>query len=266
MRKLGFEGAILAALVLSFAGIARAEPPAWPAGVDLSRGVDIDEDYRAQFHLCDTNAETRGADATFRRGCRGDPNRVTALRRLPSGAIAFVSKLAIDFDGSPLACGPNRDRSDQCGTSLMLPDANGVRTPVNADRVPYVVIPRRAPDAPGGQFSQLTGVRVGDFGVAIWGGRVVPVIVADTGPYDRLGEGSLALHRALGHEQCAARDPDDTCVQAKFQLSIESDVVTVLFPGTAQPGLTAEQVEQTVRTEGARLWAAHQAEVLAAGR
>ena len=261
MKRPWTDYAVLAALALASPAVARADGASWPAGVDLSRGFDIDEAYRDQVHLCDTQAEYAGADPTFRRSCRGDPNRVTALRRLPSGAIAYVSKLAIDFDGSPLACGPNHDRSDQCGTSLMLRDAGGVPTPVNADRIPYVVIPRRGAAEGSAQFSQLTGVRVGDFGVVIWRGRVVPVIVADTGPYDRLGEGSLALHRALGHEQCAVRDAHDTCTQAKFQLSIESDVVTVLVPGTARTDLTPENLAAVVRSEGARLWAAHQAEV-----
>ncbi len=181
--------------------------------------------------------------------------------------MAYVSKLAIDFDGSPLACGPNRDIQDQCGTSLMLPDASGKLRPVNADRTPYVVIPNFGPPDTGGEFSRLTGLHVGDFGVVIWRGVATPVIVADTGPYNKLGEGSLALHRALGHEQCAQRDADDVCVAANDpQESIESDVVTILFPGSAKPGLTAETLDETVRTEGARLWAAYRQTLQATAR
>ena len=265
MKRAGFLCAALSALACSAPLPARAEAPAWPPWVDLSRGVDVDEGYRAWFHLCEAASRARAARLfTYGHGCRDDPNRVTALRRMPGGAVAYVSRLAVDFDGSPLACGPDHDASDQCVTSLMLPDASGKPIPVNADRVPYVVIPRRDPDRTRGQFSRLTGVRVGDFGVVLWRDRVVPVIVADTGPYEKLGEGSLALHRALGHDQCAERDPADTCVRAAEQDSIERDVVTVLFPGSAMTGVTAETLEQTVRAEAMRLWSAYRAELLPA--
>jgi hypothetical protein len=138
----------------------------------------------------------------------------------------------------------------------MLPDASGALHPVDADRIPYVVIPNMGPPSARGEFARLTGVNVGDFGVVIWRGRTVPVIVADTGPYNKLGEGSLALHRALGHDQCAERDAADVCLRGREpQSSIESDVVTVLFPGSARPDLTIETLEATVKREAMRLWA-----------
>src|SRR4051794_20121444 len=104
--------ALLAALSAVLAPAATAAPT-WPASVDLGAGTDIDEDYRAQFALCDAENRFRGEDFSERRSCSDDPNRVTALRRLPSGAVAYVSKLSVDLDGSPLACGPARGRSDQ---------------------------------------------------------------------------------------------------------------------------------------------------------
>lgn len=216
---------------------------------ELAAGVDVDEAYRAQFDLCDARNEFEGQ--TFQRwgGCRGDPNRAVLLRRLPGGPIAYVSKLAVDLDGSPFACGPNRGRSDQCPTSLMLADARGEPVPLDADRVPYVVIPSR------GEFSRLTGVRVGDFGVVIKDGVVAPVIVGDTGPPNKLGEGSLALHRALGRELCAARDGGGVCVEVPDDItSIEEGVTTILFPGSARSDLTPDNVEAVVRSEGLRLW------------
>jgi hypothetical protein len=176
--------------------------------------------------------------------------------------VAYVSKLAIDFDGSPLACGPGRDRQDQCPTSLMLPDATGIRVPTNADRINYVVIPNAGPPENRGEFHSLTGLGVGDFGVVIWNGAVVPVIVADTGPYTKLGEGSLALHRSLGHEQCAMRDTADVCLQSKEQASIDEDVVTILVPGTARHDLTAETLEAAVPREAMRLWESYRRTVL----
>jgi hypothetical protein len=220
---------------------------------ELAAGVDVNEDYRAQFDLCDNQSGFSGEG--YGRGCRGDPNRADVLVRLPGGPIAYVSKLAVDLDGSPFACGPDHQRSDQCPTSLMLTDAEGGEVPLDADRVPYVVIPAAGPDAHRGEFSRLTGVGVGDYGVVIKDGVAVPVIVGDTGPYNKLGEGSLALHRALGRELCTDRDAGGVCRHVVDDMtSIEGGVTTVLFPGSRRDDLTPGNVEAVVRSEGMRLW------------
>ena len=227
-------------------------PSPWPHGVDLPRGRPVDEDYRRQFDACDRTERFRGHST---HGCGDDPNAVTALRRLPDGTIAYTSKLAVDLDGSPFACGPHRGRMDQCPTSLMLSGPRGREVPVNADAVPYVVIPEAGPPDVQGEFARLTGVRVGDFGVVISHGRVVPVIVADTGPFAKLGEGSLALHRALGRELCVRRDPSGVCRHVVDGMeSIGSDVVTVLFPGTARRELTAANIVAVTRRAGLAAW------------
>ena len=222
---------------------------------ELAAGVDVDEAYRAQFDLCDAQNQFHGA--TFERagGCRGDPNKAEVLLRLPGGVIAYVSKLAVDLDGSPFACGPDHQRSDQCPTSLMLNDKTGAEVPLDADRVPYVVIPAAGPGPWRGEFSRLTGVRVGDLGVVIKDGVVVPVIVGDTGPYNKLGEGSLALHRALGRELCIDRDAGGVCRHVVDDMtSIDDGVVTILFPGSRPEGLTPDNVEAVVKAEGLKLW------------
>jgi hypothetical protein len=222
---------------------------------ELAAGVEVDEGYRAQFDLCDSQNEFRGERFERGRGCRGDPNRAQALLRLPGGAIAYVSKLAVDLDGSPFACGPDRQRSDQCPTALMFSRPDGGETPLDADRVPYVVIPAAGPVPWRGEFSRLTGVRVGDLGVVIRDGVVVPVIVGDTGPYNKLGEGSLALHRALGRELCTDRGGDGVCRHVVGDMtSIDDGVTTVLFPGSRPQGLTPDNVEAVVRALGLRLW------------
>jgi hypothetical protein len=228
----------------------------WPVGVELPAGIPVNEEYRRQFELCDREGTFRGLTSRYTRGCANDPNVVTALRTLPGGAIAYVSKLAVDLDGSAFACGPNHGRMDQCPTSLMLPSEHGHDVPVDADRVPYVVIPEAGPPEVAGEFTRLTGVHVGDFGIVIANGRTIPVIVADTGPYSKLGEGSLALHRALDHEQCVGRKDHDVCRRVDDEgLSITSDVTTILFPGTAVDGLTPANIEAVVKREASRHWA-----------
>ena len=133
-------------LIASFLlGTAVSAAPPWPARIALPAGQPIDEEYRHQFDLCDSAGTFRDHRSRYTRSCADDPNRVTALRRLPNGAIAYVSKLAVDLDGSPFACGPGHGRMDQCPTSLMLPDGKGGEVPVDADSIPYVVIPEAGP-------------------------------------------------------------------------------------------------------------------------
>lgn len=224
----------------------------WPAGVDLPAGQEIDEAYRREFDQCDRQERFRGHPT---HGCSDDPNAVTALRRLPDGSVGYVSKLAVDLDGSPFACGPDHGRMDQCPTSLMLPDGRGGEVPVDADAIAYVVIPEAGPSDVRGEFTRLTGVGVGDFGVVIAGGRIVPVIVADTGPFAKLGEGSLALHRALGRELCVERSAAACRRMVEPMESIDGNVTTILFPGTARDNLTPATIGAVTHTEGLRLWA-----------
>lgn len=234
-----------------------ASDPSWPADIDLSSGVDIDEGYRAQFELCDTRGLFRGHSSAHGFGCKGDPNKATVLRRMPDGAVAYTAKLAVDLDGSPFACSSDHGPTDQCPTTIMLPAPNGAgEVPVDSDAVPYVVIPAAGPDDVRGEFTRLTGVRAGDFGVVVYHGHVVPVIVADTGPFPKIGEGSMALHRALGRELCRRRVASVCTAVVDPMESIEGDVTTILFPGTARDDLTPANVAAITRSEGMRLWAA----------
>jgi hypothetical protein len=244
---------LIAAVLAASAPVRAAEPL-----LDVASGADIDEGYRAQFDRCDQDDHFYGA--TFKRweGCRGDPNRARVLKRLADGAVAYESKLAVDLDGSAFACGPAHGRTDQCDTALELSDATGADAPLDADLIPYVVIPQAGPGEHRGEFTRLTGVKVGDFGVVIYHGRVVPVIVGDTGPYNKIGEGSLALHRALGRELCVRRDKAHVCrAVVRDMESIDDSVVTVLFPGSARQDLTPQTLISTINAEGARLWARH---------
>lgn len=221
--------------------------------VRVPAGHPVDEEYRRQFGSCDRDGSFRGYQVD---PCTDDPNQVTALRRLHDGAIAYVSKLAVDLDGSRFACGPRHGRTDQCPTALMLRTEKNREIPVDADAIPYVVIPEAGPPAVAGEFTRLTRVKVGDFGIVIANGRVVPVIVGDTGPFAKLGEGSLALHRALGRQLCVERDSTGECSRVVDNMeSIGGGVRTVLFPGTARRDLTPRNIASIVHEEGLALWA-----------
>ncbi|ATC32123.1 hypothetical protein CA606_07025 [Caulobacter vibrioides] len=241
--------------------------PTWPSWVNLSSLTDVDENYRGEFMGCDTANRFRSISlpATLSGrtyyGCISDPNQVTALRQaagVPGKSpklVAFTSKLSVDLDGSWYAC-HTPGQTDQCGTSLSLRNSAGVETPVSSDFVPYVVMPVAGPtSALAQEFRSLTGLKMGDFGVVLTKTDVIPVILADGGPFPKLGEGSIALHRHLGRELCKTKDAQGRCTSIVRPLSSAAGpFVTVLFPGSRIPGLKAEEVEAVTKREGLRLW------------
>ena len=236
-------------------------PVAATSEPDYSAAVPIDEAYRAEFARCDRENIFRGRTMTGYGRCMTDPSRVERLAALDGIAI-FTSKLGVDLDGSWWACNGDGP-TDLCGTWLMLPG----NKPVDSDEVPYIVIPiAKGGDLLNREFRNKTHVGKGDFGVAIYRGRVVPVIVADGGPFNKLGEGSMALHRAFNRELCAERNTAGQCIRPNgaANRSIESGVTTILFPGSARADLTTANVRAVTCAEGARLWRAFRHKVRAA--
>jgi len=82
----------------------------------------------------------------------------------------------------------------------------------------------------------------------------VPVMAADTGPFYKIGEGSLALHRALGIEFCRSRDAQQNCTSTKPGGSMPSGVTTIMFPGTRPPGLTPDTIGSITNENGRALY------------
>jgi Fungal chitosanase of glycosyl hydrolase group 75 len=114
--------------------------------------------------------------------------------------------------------------TDQPATSLRygLPGCPSV----NADKVPYVVIP-------GGAFAGSLGVELGDVAAVIYKDRVVYAIVADVGPNCKIGEGSIQLHEKLlgaGHG-CTKRDELGVCIKPAAS-GIEKNALYFIFPGS----------------------------------
>jgi hypothetical protein len=208
-------------------------------------GGPISESYRNQFGTCDRTDKFGTVQLPIRNakgkvvwfGCHSDPSRFDRFASVPAvsgapAAVIFVSKLAHDRDGSPGVCTGAAGPTDQCGTSLMLNPtashpcllhtASGRQcVPVNAQEIPYVVIPVAAPrgiDA--GEFRRRSGVGFGDYGVVIANGKTIPVIVADGGPAYKMGEGSTALLSALSSDGRPH--------------TISSGVTYLLFPGTRE--------------------------------
>lgn len=108
---------------------------------------------------------------------------------------------------------------------------------VNSDRVPYITLP--------GTLMQIRGT-LGSLALvhARLGGKdqTVVAVVADKGNDKELGEGSIALHRAL-----RGLPIDETAPVHGYQ--IETGVTTVLFPGTTMTKPITNERLQARRAE-----------------
>ena len=128
-----------------------------------------------------------------------------------------VKDLDLDTDGADDVTVVHWEKYHQSQTSL---DPSG--KVISSVGVPYVVFP--------GWFAQAVGIALGSVCVVLDGDRdPVYAVFADYGPRKKIGEGSIALHRALGHETVKSGRIKDE--------SLGRDVRIVFFPG--QEGLQA---------------------------
>jgi hypothetical protein len=245
---------------------AGAQPPpttgAPPSEINFAKAAPVDEEYRAQFLECDQRDVFRGIAMEKFQRCSGDPNNLVRLVRfpkidgLPGVAIAFTSKLGVDYDGSWVAA-HTPGMTDQKDTSKEYPGPNGQNVPTDSDSIPYIVIPNagHADSAIRNGFTTNTGVKLGDLGVVLFQGHVVPVVVADGGPFNKIGEGSVALHRALGREFCLSRNAEGTCVKLNpSPSSIEGGVSAIIFTDSQVSGITAASLAKVTNDQGMRLF------------
>lgn len=188
-----------------------------------------------------------------------------------SGAVLFTAGMTIDADGAPNAYAPKNKGLDltanargpqgwaalvtnQKGdpvrqkkgqyrgyyistTSLEQPDVADVANPkryIDARTISYIVLPRN--------FAERFGISLGDLAIVFneTTGRSAYAIFADVGPRGRIGEGSIALAKAIG----MPADPRSS--QALGHITY------LIFPGSAARGnkrITAARV----RSAAARL-------------
>lgn len=179
-------------------------------------------------------------------------------------AFYYESKLAVDADGAPNAYNPQNtgldalsnagrpgrwwalatDTGRSDGTPILqgpadpfpgyyvsmtsLEDTTKPRTDphrfVDAFRVPFFVLP--------GNLAKQIGAKLGDFAYVIntRNGKSSAAIFADFGPETKLGEGSVALARALGIRESARVGGTD------------GGVVTIVFPGSGSGKPVAPEV------------------------
>jgi hypothetical protein len=160
----------------------------------------------------------------------GDPERIVPIGRLPGTAAFFYeSGMTIDADGAPNAYHPDNTGLDDLANAgtpgrweglakdpygepyIQGPDdpypGYYVSATALADRSKPISDPTRYVDAtkipfvvlPGGMAREL-GARPGDFAIVFnqRNGKSSYAIFADVGPFDHIGEGSVALAEGLG--------------------------------------------------------------------
>ncbi|MFJ6845319.1 glycoside hydrolase family 75 protein [Streptomyces griseoluteus] len=107
------------------------------------------------------------------------------------GAVFWKADMDIDCDGRPgTRC--NRRTDPDFSPATAFPQSDG--RPLDAERLPYIVIPAAGPR----WDHRAHGVRGGSVAAVLYGERVRYAVVGDTGPRDLIGEASYATARALG--------------------------------------------------------------------
>jgi hypothetical protein len=276
MARLSAATFLFVAITALFAQAAYQPPPASAsvfAGIPFATAIRIGEEFTAVFKRCDahhpesddppgssclkdknnntvilefdTCVPNAGESPKSREGCKGD-GKCKAGEQCKVNAVFFDAKLGIDADGSPLAqaqAWPN-----QADTSLRYPPG---KVSLDSEQIPYIVIPGTP------SFSAKLHIQTGDIAAVVWKDKVVYAIVGDTGPNQKIGEGSMALHDSLGHPACAAHDNKGICIRA-VNNSIESNVLYIIFPETKAliyPGLTPANLKERLAILGPPLFA-----------
>ena len=150
--------------------------------------------------------------------------------QLPNGVLFIDADLDTDADGSPNVFSIDPD-SGQRETSLSYPDLDGDDQWIDAEKVPYIVLPLK--------FYKQMGIHLGDVAAVVWKDRVVYAVFADEGPENLIGEGSVALSEALGFDPWEERDGRRQIVNG-----IDNNVLMFVFPHSANFNITPNNINQ----------------------
>src|SRR5215472_9787328 len=188
------------------------------------------------------------------------------------GGVLFTAGMTIDADGAPNAYGPHNRGLDYTAnargahgwvalvtnekghpllqksgpyrgyyistTSLQQANVSDLRNPkkyIDATKIPYIALPS--------DFAKRFDINLGDLAVVVnrANGRSAYAIFADVGPRGRIGEGSIALARALGIPANPRHD------------SAPDGVTYLIFPGSA-PDSKSDISARTVKSSAAQLY------------
>jgi subtilisin family serine protease len=190
-----------------------APPPASRGqldGVPFDQAIRVGEKFSDRFH--DWDQTPKG---------RIDPSRCIGLYRLPGGVLFWESKMAIDADGSPTPSVLASSSGSSPHTSLMFSHTASGTNAINAEVVPYFVLPT-------GDFVDEFGIELGTLGIVIFEDRITGAIFADQGPRDKIGEASIRVHELVrGAAAPWKGNPADKILR---DVSVEKGVLFCVFP------------------------------------
>lgn len=211
-----------------------APPPTFP-GLDLSLRMEfpsidyvetwIDLAFMGSRELARTNLVHDNSTGKVVKDKKGRTSRetmkgVTEIRRIGDlGAIQIESGLQIDADGSADSTTVDPDHG-QVDTSLKWLDAEGKAHAIDTFKVPFFVLPM-------GWYKEQ-GIELGDIAAVIYKDRIEYAIFADVGPYQKLGEASIALHDNLGNKPWTASGKPWNGIET------EPGVTLVVFPDSRE--------------------------------
>jgi Fungal chitosanase of glycosyl hydrolase group 75 len=191
-----------------------------------------------QIALLLTKAQPVGV--TFSDGTTQWTGQTVFVGKLANGVVLVKTTfLALDTDGASKEI-RGCDSTAQRETALL--DSEG--KPTDANAIPYFVLPwcggafnkaRCRKDPP---YRQL-GLDKGDLAAVIVGGKIEFAIAADLGPEKHFGEGSVELHRRLGHETVGMNRADPKCAKNE---SLDGEVIFVVFPGSNKKWLPMDKI------------------------
>ncbi|HEY9328613.1 MAG TPA: glycoside hydrolase family 75 protein [Streptomyces sp.] len=165
------------------AGSASPHPAADPAPADAGEGAVGAAELLAKVAAC--KPVSNGSYRTDESASPSVP--VCGM----NGAVFWKADLDIDCDGQVTkACNVDTDPWFQGDTAFHTSDDR----PLNAEELPYVVVPSRSSlwDFSG------SGIKGGGVVAVVHAGKVEYAVVGDTGPAGIIGEASYATAEALG--------------------------------------------------------------------
>ena len=193
--------------------------------------------------------KSKPAAVTFSDGHSAWTGQTDSVSRLDNGkAIIVHSKfLTLDTDGASKeirSCDPTA----QASTALSDPKGN----PTDANEIAYFVLPWCGDAADKTKckanppYRQL-GLQKGDLAAVISGNKLAFAIAADVGPEKHFGEGSVELHRQLGHDTVGKNSRNPKCA---INESMPSEVFIVVFPKSNKKWLSKKDIDK----KGEELW------------
>jgi Fungal chitosanase of glycosyl hydrolase group 75 len=197
------------------------------AGVPFNLAERVGEKYTARFARWDKTK--KGQD---------DPSLCRGLYRLPGAVLFWESKMAVDADGATTPSVLKSSSGSQEQTSYFFGDKK--KTPVNAEIVPYFVVPTfddpklKKPGKPfegsRDRFVKDFGLEHGNLGVVIFGSKITGAIFADEGPAMKIGEASIRVHELI--RKPGAPWKGDPAKKILLDASEEKGVLYFVFPDT----------------------------------